>query len=196
MNCREFRNKIDLKMGNGSFEIEADLMGHMQACESCRLYSEEISVLRDGLIRQRFEVIPGELDDITFENIAALSGKRREATRGIIPSIGKWAWIPAAAAAIILIAVLIPNMIMTTDNGLTESEIYDPLDWAYEYDIIVSENLGSMVIASLVANETELDQLAEELLSESDFDELLESLTDEELGVLYERIDLINGSAG
>ena len=69
MICREIRNRIDLELSSGFVDINSELRSHLEQCEKCEAYLDEVRHLQGILNSQKFEALPGELDDINFENI-------------------------------------------------------------------------------------------------------------------------------
>lgn len=199
MNCREFREKIDLEFNRGEVEVPSELKKHLQSCDSCSAYSGELARLRESLEKQRFEVLPGELDDITFEKIAQ-SKRPYPEKRGLFETIfrgfPRWGWAPAAVVAAIILFTIVPKIgeristIYQLDEPSGVTEIVD------EYAEIESEDDLALVVVSLLENDTDFQWAAEELTTGMDYEDLIDDLTDDELRALYDRIEIIEGSAG
>jgi hypothetical protein len=105
----------------------------------------------------------------------------------------RWSWVPAAVAAVLLMLMVLPK---NNDVGNSDSQVVQN-NTIYLGDgvFVESEEQASALTASLVSDESELDLLADELIYESDVDDLLDSMTDEEFEILYERLKNINGSS-
>jgi hypothetical protein len=140
---------------------------------------------------QKFEVYPGELNDITFERIAA--DQYREKKAGYLQNIFsvRWAWIPVAAAAIFIMFFLFPGRV---NHDATE-ETMEIIDWSPPFSTHVPEGFDSTTLAGIVGSGNDLELLEEVLLYNSDVENLIESLTDEEFDILYERLNSKSGSA-
>jgi hypothetical protein len=194
MKCHDIQKKIDLGLSDSSIDIDSRLRSHIESCRECGRYYKEISELREILNRQSFEVLPGELDGITLENIIR-SEKPEIRKAGIFQSIFslRWFWVPAAVAAVLLMLMVLPK---NNDVGNSDSQVVQN-NTIYLGDgvFVESEEQASALTASLVSDESELDLLADELIYESDVDDLLDSMTDEEFEILYERLKNINGSS-
>ncbi|UCC79626.1 MAG: hypothetical protein JSW64_15400 [Candidatus Zixiibacteriota bacterium] len=192
MKCEDFRKRIDLEFGGSSLEIDSALRSHIESCEKCGLYYKEILRLREILNSQDFEVLPGELDDITFDKIIQSPG-REDVKAGILESIFslRWAWVPAAVAAILVMFVIFPNRV----NHDTETETVKIIDWSPPFSTYVPEELDSRVLSSFDNIEDDLELMEEVLLYDSGVDNLIESLSDEEFDILYERLNYKSGSA-
>ncbi len=195
MDCREFQEKTDLEIRCGSIEMPSELRHHMQACDSCTAYFGELSRLKELLDEQKFEVLPGELDDITFEKIAQLERPQPKKS-AVFSGFRRWAWASAAVVAIIVTLALIPQFsdwvagIYQQDESSGVAEIID------EYAMIESYDDLALVVVSLLEDDTDFDRAAEEMMSDMHYDDMIDDLTDDELKALYDRIETIKGSAG
>ncbi len=192
MKCEDYRKRIDLNFGDSLLEIDSALRSHIESCEKCGLYYREIVQLREVLNSQSFEVLPGELDDITFERIIKSPG-RETVKSGILESIFslRWAWVPAAVAAIFIMFVIFPNRV----NHDTETETVKIIDWSPPFSTYVPEGLDSTVLSSFDNIGDDLELMEEVLLYDNGVDNLIESLSDEEFDILYERLNSKSGSA-
>lgn len=192
MKCEDYQKRIDLELSGSSLDIDSEIKSHIDSCEKCRLYYKEVVKLKEILNYQTFEVLPGELDDITFEKIAK-SPRRETAKPGILESIFslRWAWVPAAVAAIFIMFVIFPGRV---DHD-TESGTIKIIDWSPPFSTYVPEGLDSTVLSSFDNIEDDLELMEEVLLYDSGVDNLIESLSDEELDILYERLNSKSGSA-
>jgi hypothetical protein len=198
MNCDDFRKSIDLKFTGGRYELSTEAESHRKSCESCGLYLRDLLGLNAVLKKQEFEILPGELDDITFENIAGMEKPlrwKRALSESISIGLKRWAWAPIAAVAVALALNLIPrDTEMQVDDELSApQEVY--MTWDEIYSTIEESDVWTDVVGSLVESEADLEMASEELMSDMDFDVILEDLTEEELDLLYNKIDQINGSA-
>jgi uncharacterized membrane protein YcjF (UPF0283 family) len=167
----------------------------MQACDSCNVYFGELSRLKESLDEQKFEVLPGELDDITFEKITQQERPQPKKST-VFSGFRRWAWVPAAVVAIIVILAVIPQFsdwvatIYQQDESSGIAEIID------EYAMIESYDDLALVVVSLLEDDTDFDRAAEEMMTDMHYDDLIDDLTDDELKALYDRIETIKGSAG
>lgn len=205
MKCKDFQKRIDLELSGSSLDIDSEIKSHIDSCEKCRLYYKEVVKLKEILNDQTFEVLPGELDDITFEKIAK-SPRRETAKTGILESIFslRWAWVPAAVAAIMVMFVVLPNVNNIDDSRIVDREFefnidpyietYDFLKWNDDV-VIESEEEGTAIVSLLLSDNSDLETLADELILSSEIDDLIETLTDDEFEILYERLQNINGSS-
>jgi hypothetical protein len=199
MNCREFQQKIDLEFGRGEIEMPSGLKKHLQSCDSCSAYLGTLSRLGEALSKQKFEVLPGELDDITFEKIAQ-SKRPYPEKRGLFETIfrgfPRWGWAPATAIAAIILLTIVPKIgeristIYQLDEPSGVTEIVD------EYAGIESDDDLALVVISLLENDTDFVRAAEELMTDMEYDDVIDDLTDDELKALYDKIEIIEGSAG
>lgn len=197
MNCDKCRQEIDLAMTGERFELDRGIFPHMDNCENCAVYYEELSLLRESLNEQIFELIPGELDDITFENIIPEKQRPKIETgffNFIFSGFRRWAVAPVAAIVIVVLLNLIPRYGSVTDDHSTLMT-GDSYDWSWNELESFADNSGlwSNVVETFIEDNTEFDLAADEI--SLDFEDALESLNDEELKILYERIDKLNGSA-
>jgi len=197
MNCEEFKYQIDLDLRAGHLELSSEMEFHIAGCGSCRSYYLQLDALRNLLGREKFEVVPGELDELTFENIAGTerpSPYKLSFREAIFSGMRKWIWVPAAAAVIVIMAAVyfhfggVPDYygqaVVETEypvSGDTSSAIENIGDWSY-------------VIKSLISDESEFDVAEEELSTDIDFDDALINLSDEQLNSLYNLIQTMNGS--
>ena len=191
MNCDMIRSKINLTLTGESFALDAEITAHLETCPACAVYHAELSQLRGTLNEQVFEVRPGELDDITFESVAGGSKKSKKLTgfsRIVVSSFRRWAWAPAVAAAIILYFAYTPkHVVINGDEAAITSR--DSYNWILSD---LTDGAWSSVVDVFIEDETEFDYVADEI--PLDLEDALESMTDEELKILYDRIDNLNGS--
>jgi len=199
MDCKEFQEKIDLEFRYGAFEMPSELRQHMQDCHSCSAYSGELSRLKESLHEQKFEVLPGELDDITFEKIAQLEQpgpEKRGVFEAVFTGFRRWVWAPAAVVAVIIILAIIPQFIERTATIFPLDESSGIVEIVDDYAEIESYDDLALVVVSLLEDDTEFDWAAGELIIDMDYNDLIDDLTDDELRALYDKIEMINGSAG
>jgi len=191
MKCNEVREQIDLQLKCGSHDLEPAYKEHLDSCVDCREYYDQTAGLAELLNSQEFEILPGELDDLTFEKIAASArpAKKSGYLRNIF-SI-RWAWIPAAAAIFIMFTIF-PGRV----NHDNESGTVKIIDWSPSFSTYVPAGLDSTAFSSFNIDDNDLEILEEEILYNSDVDYIIESLTDEEFDILYERINSKGGSTG
>ena len=199
MNCREFREKIDLEFRSGALEILSELRRHMQDCDSCSAYFGQLSRLRESLNEQKFEILPGELDDITLEKIAQLK-HRQPAKSAVFETVftrfRRWIWAPAAVVAVIIILAIMPRFIDRNAAIYPLDESSGGVGIVDDYAVIESYDDLAIVVVSLLEDDADFDWAAEELMLDMDYNDLIDDLTDDELRTLYDKIEIINGSAG
>jgi len=197
MNCDDFKKEISLELTGRDFQLLPNLKKHLENCDSCSQWYRDLSAVRDTLNSRSFEISPGELDDLTFEKIIAGDSSKAQ-NRGfleiLLPAVRKWAWVPAAAAAIAITLLLLPNsptvpvddeVIITQSSGTDWSLISEAAD----------SGMWSMIVGSLVDDNSDFDLVAEELSRELNFEDELSGLSDDELRALYDNIDQLEGSA-
>lgn len=199
MNCKEFQEKADLEFRRGEVEMPSELKKHLKSCDSCSAYLGALSRLGKSLSKQKFEVLPGELDDITFEKIAQ-SKRPYPEKRGLFETIlrgfPRWGWAPAAAIAAIILLTIVPKIgeristIYHLDEPSGVTEIVD------EYAGIESDDDLALVVVSLLENDTDFVWAAEELMTDMEYDDVIDDLNDDELKALYDKIEIIKESAG
>lgn len=194
-NCRVIRKKLESGFGADLRELRPELKVHLKECADCSRYYRELVELGSALELSQLQVRPGELDDINFENIVKLAGETERAPEKVVRiNFLRWAWAPAAAAALILVALLYPRNTGNTDSGnnywgYTDYDYSMPLD----EQIVSSDSLSGEVISSLASGTVDFEQAADELLDNSDIDDMLNSLTDSELKALGKRVDNLKG---
>jgi len=195
MSCEKIRSDIEMAFASGRPDLGIELESHLRDCPECSAYRAELYQLRMTLNAQAFSVLPGELDDITFEKIAGektRSGVDSRSKRPALKSAARWVWAPAAAAAIAFMLFFFPDrgdLIIepeTTGSGSS--------DWVISLESDIPDSVvWSGVVDRFLGDETEFDLAADEIPLE--LEEALESMTEEELRLLYMRIDQLNGSA-
>jgi hypothetical protein len=188
MNCKECQKLLEENFRSGKTTLADDLKRHVVSCSSCAAFSEELRALGSILAGSDPKVLPGELDDITFERIVSEARGTNVKPAHAKPRVAlRWAWAPAAAA-VVIVALLIPKLY----DGSTDQIIYDPLTdlTAVEIidDIASSDSLGVEVLASL-ADDANLDYLVDELAADAEVDDLLGGLSQGELENLYDKIE-------
>ncbi len=199
MNCREFQEKTDLEFRRSDVEMPSELKKHLKSCDSCSAYFGVLARLRESLKKQRFEVLPGELDDITFEMIAQ-SKRPYPEKRGFFETVfrrfPRWGWAPAAAIAVIILLTIVPEIgeristIYQLDESTGVTEIVD------EYTGIESDDDLALVVVSLLQDDADFEWAAGEMMIDMDYDDLIDDLTEDELRALYDKIEIIEGSSG
>jgi len=195
MNCGKFKELVDLEVSAGDFRLTEELESHINSCDSCRAYYDETVSLREVLNSQKFEIRPNELDNISFENIKSLAGADTNDTVIIKPKrFNKFIWAPVAAAAVLLLMLFVADYLPIGDNGIDNYTTEVTFD--NELNIALTDGYGSEIISGLVGDDEQLDQLAGELVYDIEINTLIESLTDEELLILEEKLKHMNGSSG
>jgi hypothetical protein len=198
MNCSEFQKRLDLEFSSVDSELPPDVEHHLRSCDSCRVYYSKLSAMRETLNHQGFEVVPGELDDITFERIsgAEMASVQHESVfEKIKAAIGRRAWVPAAAAVAIVALIFAPRILRGPGGISPVDQQFRNVETTDDLSSIESAEDLAYVVESLVDDDSEFDLVAEELMMESDYDDLIDYLSEEELDELYQRIETINGSS-
>ncbi len=190
MSCSEFQRQIDIGFKQSGFEISGELLEHIQSCESCSDYLHELEMLQGALNRPRLEVLPGELDDLTFDKIISPSRQSQKARHSIkIGWLSKWLLAPAVVTVAVILTIMLTR---PGGNNINEySGMYiDPYS-SFEMDnsIFSSDSLSIKVLSSMAGNDAALDRVADELLYESNIDDMLGNLTPDELKALYDKLD-------
>ncbi len=93
----------------------------------------------------------------------------------------------------IIILAIIPQFIENTSSVYQLDESSGVAD---EYSQIESYDDLALVVVSLLEDDSDFEWAAGELMIDMDYDDMIDDLTDDELKALYDRIQMINGSAG
>jgi len=202
MNCKMAKLKIDECIKANALSLPHEVEAHLISCAQCSAYRSELAGLQSILDKSDMSVYPGELDDITFESITAVaSGKGREIKAGSRKAVYRWLWAPAAIAATIIVTVLVPQLANRVPSGSSaETAIVAPTSiTSVEVisDIARSDSLGDEVLAD-IAQDIDMDYIADALLEGSDVSDMLYGLTPSEMEALYNKIDNLSetGSTG
>lgn len=196
MKCKDIQERIDSEFRQGGVELPEELKSHVQSCPDCASYLKALGRLDQVLASVPLEVQPEELDNLTFERIVDLASSKGKKT-GIIENIFKlkWAWIPAAAAAIIIAAIYVPQIIHrstpTASNHTTD--FYMPSDADLEAALLSSDTLTDQFLSTVAGNSTDLDLVNDELMSGADINDMINSLSNNELEALYKKLDNLKG---
>ena len=195
MNCDKVKKTIDSGLISSSVNLNPDVELHIRSCESCGRYYEKTVALQADLNNQSFEIKPGELDGITFDNIKSAVPTNIETQAEPKNSrVLRWIWIPAAVAAVLLVMFIVPNII---PNGEIEVVTYtNNLVLDDELDLALSDGFGSDIVSQLIEDENDLDLLSEELAYDNEINDLIESLTEEELEALDKKLNEFDRSSG
>jgi hypothetical protein len=190
MSCSEFQRQIDIGFKQSGFEISGELLEHIQSCESCSDYLRELETLQEALNQPRSKILPGELDDLTFDKIISPSPELEKVRHSIkIGWLSKWLLAPAVVIAAVILIIM---FVKPGGNNVNEySGMYiDPYS-SFEMDnsIFSSDSLSIKVLSSMAGNDATLDRVADELLYESNIDDMLGNLTPDELKALYDKLD-------
>jgi hypothetical protein len=194
MNCAKCQREIDDSMAAKGTVYPPEVSEHLKSCVLCAVYAREVSILQGALDGTSERVVPGELDDITFESILqAASGGKRMTIRRKQPWVIRRGWVPAAAAATIVAIFLAPALfkgaptsIVTvgTAPAMSSVEIIN--------DIAASDSLTGEFLVDL-ADDIDLENLADELSGDGNIDDLLRGLTQNEIEALYDRLENLKG---
>ena len=198
MNCSKFKERLNLEFHSEDSGLPSELDDHIRACDSCRAYYSQLARTREILNRQSFEVRPGELDDITFEKIAGakpVSIPSESVFDKIKAVVGRRVWVPAVAAAAVVILVFAPRMFKGSNGIYYSNQQYGSLETTDDYSSIQSSEDLAYVVESLMDDDSEVDLVADELMMDTDYEDLIDYLSDDELDALYERIETMNGSS-
>jgi hypothetical protein len=110
-------------------------------------------------------------------------------------AIGRRAWVPAAAAVAIVALIFAPRILRGPGGISPVDQQFRNVETTDDLSSIESAEDLAYVVESLVDDDSEFDLVAEELMMESDYDDLIDYLSEEELDELYQRIETINGSS-
>jgi hypothetical protein len=194
MDCRKIQKRISGYFGSQEYLLPEDITGHLTSCPECTAFTNDLLSLHGVLSESSLEVHPGELDNITFEKIADLASSKQK--KGHDPAfIRRFWWIltPAAVASLALVIFFAtqnktgnkPDYIQTSSFAYSGMESVD--------DILASDSLGTELLTSMVGNDTELEHAADELISGSNLDDLLNGMTSDELKTFYHKLDNLKG---
>ena len=199
MKCREFRDNIEGLFDAGKYQLRAEMESHLRGCPGCAGFASDLLALQRTLNNQKFTIAPGELDFLDENLILSRMGEtaKMPGIRKINIRFLRWAWIPAAVAAVIILLMVMPGEIRI--NGdltggyfagdyLTDTEI--------EARIFQSDSLRSIYLGGLVDYDNEIEQASNELAADADIDEMLDWLSFEELERLDKMLIENEGSAG
>jgi hypothetical protein len=191
MNCREYQRQIDIGFKQSGYEISGELVEHIQSCSSCSAYLRQLESLQEALNRP-LAILPGELDDITWETIGATAPDRKKERRPAkFARLLKWSLVPAAITAAVILVIMLFKPGAKNDYSGMSIDPYTTL--GTDNSILSSDSLSIQVLSSMAADDASLDRAADELLSGSDIDDLLGNLTPDELKALYDKIDNLKG---
>ena len=204
MNCKDIQKRIDIAFGRGEPELSHDLKAHVESCPNCKPYFEELVRLNQILAKSHVKMRPGELDDLTFERIVGLASTK-EKKAGVVADIFKikWArksrvlttWIPAAAAAIIIGVLFMPQVInkpIPTTVAVSTTD-FSTSDANLETALLSSDTLTNQFLSTIAGNSNEYDQADEVLLSGANINDMINGLSDNELQALYKKLDNLKG---
>jgi hypothetical protein len=192
MNCREFRKQIDLGLKRTGSELSGELEAHVISCAQCAVYLNDLSLMQNTLNETDLEVRPGELDDINFEKIVSMASekvKERKSVRIAWPF--KWLLAPAVVAAAAVLIFLPAKQVQNSNNSSAGTVTYSTQE--IENTILTSDSLGIELLASLASDNNDLDNASDELLRDLDINDILGSMSNDELKSLYEKIDNLKG---
>jgi hypothetical protein len=194
MNCQKIQKRISGYFGSQEYSLPEEVTLHISSCPECAAFANDLLSLHGVLGESRLEIRPGELDQLTFEKIAELaSSKEKKRYASLIVRRFWWLLTPAAAASLALIIFFtthnktgnIPDYIQTSSIAYSGMESVN--------DILASDSLGTELLTSLIGNDTELDHAADELISGSNLDDLINGMTSDELKTFYNKLDDLKG---
>jgi hypothetical protein len=195
MNCDKIKENIDLDLSINPLKLSQEIEDHLNSCDSCKAYYQEAVSLQTILNKQKFDVRAGELDNISLDKIKF--GSKQEVNEISNPTKIRplrWIWAPAAAVAVLLLFVLAPDFISNGD-GKIDTYITE-ITFDNDLDLALTEGYGSEIISGLINDDDDLDELAGEFVYDLEINTLLESLSDDELIMLEEKLNIMNGSTG
>ena len=196
MKCKDIQKRIDIEFRQGGFELSEKLNSHVESCPACASYLKALARLDQVLANAPLEIRPGELDDLTFERIVDLASSKGEKT-GIFVNIFKlkWAWVPAAAAAIIIAAIYIPQIThkSTPTASIYTADSYMPSDADLEAALLSSDTLTDQFLSTIAGNSKDLDLVNDELMSGANINDIINSLSNSELEALYKKLGNLKG---
>ena len=210
MRCKQVQEELSIGWGRKDFAFPGSIKEHLQSCRECSEFLRDLTLLQNALDEPDLSVIPGELDDITFENIIGAE----EPVKSVKPSrawrLG-WVLAPIALVAVIAIVISFTHFGITTSNtdvaniaSSSRISIADSLaDLSYsaigntELDlinqIVSNDTLPDLVISSMANGDSYLDYTIEEIAGQGEVDQILNSMSDDELKALYNKIDQLKG---
>jgi hypothetical protein len=194
MNCAKFQKLIDESFSKGDFFLSDEIRRHLEICSTCAAFAADLRSLQGVLDRRDFAVRPGELDGITFENIIA--AKPAVEIKRSVPALARflrWAWVPAAVSALILVALIATRGTSPTGDSYTDTGLNGYTNQELVNQISSSDSLGTEFLVSLAGDDDDFTDAADELLSGADLDEILDGLTSDELKTLYSKLDDLKG---
>jgi hypothetical protein len=196
MNCKEFKSRIDSAFKGGAFEIADDVKKHTDLCPDCMSYLHNLLELQQVLVHDHLEVTQEELSEISFERIVSLATgeTKRTARKNPVFASGKWAWIPAVAAAIVIMVIFIPRFISRpTVDYSTGLILYESAGHDLEKAIASSDSLGAEFLSTLMSNSSDIYQAGAELVRGNNIDEMLNGLSEAELKALDAKLANLKG---
>ncbi len=194
MNCGEFRKRIDSSFAKGEYDISGDLLEHAKSCADCSAYLKELELLKTALNVPELKVLPGELDDLTFEKILlAEPGGARKHQPARVTWPFKWIFAPAAVGVIAVLIVLFSGIGKKNVIDYTGISADSYSDVAVDSSILSSDSLSIELLSSIAGDDADLDHASDELLSDSNIDDILGTLTNGELEALYDKLDNLKG---
>jgi hypothetical protein len=194
MRCKQVQSKLSDGLGRRGFSYPDSLKEHLESCSECSEFLRDLTRLQSALIKPDLTVAPGELDDITFDNII-LSPGRIKAGKKEHSRAWRLGWILAPLALVAVIA----GVVSFTTFSPQPAGVYiaNNVGIATEQDLIgqiaANDTLPDQVISSLATGDQDLDYAVEEIISNGEIDQILNSMSDEELQALYSKIDQLKG---
>jgi hypothetical protein len=219
MSCKKIQAELSDRWGKGKFSYPDSLKEHLQSCRECSEFLRDLAQMREILEVPEQSIAPGELDYITFENIIG----SQEPARVTSPRRSRFwrlAWLFAPAALVAIVATVISfshfgdgtfpvNMVnkgnsINIQNSTNQTEANNSKAVAAlstipstEQDLIdqiaSNDSLPDLVISSMASDDKDLDYAVEEIIGRGEVDQILNSMSDEELQALYNKIDQLKG---
>ena len=194
MRCKRIQNLLSNCLEKDNWDIPEQARLHLDSCQECSAFAQELSLLQGALNKSKVDILPGELDDLTFDKIV-MDANRAPGKAYTIHKINyiRWLWAPAAAAVVIIAAFFAArwNTIAPDPYVAQNYAVYDSQELIEE--IAADDSLQNQVILSLAEDDSDLESAAELLLSGADLDLLIDAMTDEELNMFYNKIDKLEG---
>ena len=194
MNCKAFRKQVDIAFGQSGYEITGELLEHANSCHLCSEYLKELKLLQDALNEPHLTVRPSELDDLSFDKIVSAAPSHKNDRRPVrIVRPLRWLVAPAAVSVVAILIIMLAKPAQRNVNNYSGSIIEPYSNLVSDNTLLSSDSLSIQVLSSMAGDDKDLDSAADELLSSSDIDDILSSMSQDELKALYDKIDNLKG---